>query len=644
MCGICGIFERNKDNKNLMHDMLDIIEHRGPDDATIYSHKNVTLGHRRLSIIDVDNGQQPIFNEDKTICVIFNGELYNYKKFRELLGSKGHKFSTHSDTEILVHCYEEFGLDFIKDLNGIFAFAIYDLKKEKLILARDHFGVKPLHYYFKNGILIFGSEQKSIILHPKVERKMNLQSLHLQINLRYTQGEETLFEGIKRLAPAHFLVFDKTNIKLTKYWEISDKKTDLQNRNEIKEKIDFLLKQAVKRQLMSDVPVGVYLSGGMDSSTIVQKMAEIGVEKINTFTLGFNEPTDEFPDAKIIAEQFGTNHHTMNLSMNPIEQFATVMRYAEEPKINLLQGFNMSKFVQPHVKVILGGMGGDEIFAGYDIHNILYPCSKISKYLPKSLNKLLKFKSDLFFKIQNRTGSLKYDEYRRGMQMVLSINNFLKSYLITRNVWDFDNGMYDNIYAKNVSNFFMNKINKVEDSFSDIFNNFDGNNIEKVLFTEQKSKMVNDYLLVEDRMSMSHSIEERVPFLDKDLVEFMNSLPIEMKMSFNKPKQLFREVMKGKLPEHIISKKKWGFAVNPYLQFKKDLKFYAERILTKDYVQKQNIFNYNYLQKILNAKPTPQMRWHYNYIWVVMGIAIFDKMFIKSDLFKKTEISMEEFL
>ncbi|MEA1972134.1 MAG: asparagine synthase (glutamine-hydrolyzing), partial [Candidatus Cloacimonadota bacterium] len=338
-----------------MLDMLDIIEHRGPDDSNIFIHKNCTFGHRRLSIIDTQGGQQPIFNEDKTVCVIFNGEIYNYKYFKKILQVKGHKFSTKTDTEILVHCYEEFGLDFIKDLNGIFGFAIYDLIKEKIILARDHFGVKPLHYYFKDGILIFGSEQKSIILHPKVERKLNLQALHLHLNLRYTQGEDTLFEGIKRLAPAHFLIFDKNGISIKKYWELPKNKTKITSDFEIKDRINFLLTQAIKRQLMSDVPIGVYLSGGMDSSTIVQRMSELGVNKINTFTLGFNEPTDEFVDAQIIAEKFSTNHHTLNLSLNPIQQFANVIRFAEEPKINLLQGFNLSIFVQPHVKVVLGG-------------------------------------------------------------------------------------------------------------------------------------------------------------------------------------------------------------------------------------------------------------------------------------------------
>jgi asparagine synthase (glutamine-hydrolysing) len=636
MCGIVGIYQKHKDNTPLMDRMLDIIEHRGPDDKTIYTHQDYTLGHRRMSVIDLSTGKQPVFNEDKSIAVILNGEIYNYKELRKELQDKGHTFYTHSDTEVLVHLYEEHGYDFLNKLNGIFAFALLNKNTNTLMLARDHFGIKPLHYYQDANTMIFASEQKSILLHPDVPRAMNKMALHLHLNLRYTQGEETLFQGIKRLAPAHYAIFKDGEMSIKKYWQQKVIIDHNIGENEAKEKLNFLLKQAVKRQLVSDVPVGVYLSGGLDSSAIVQKMHELGVKDINTFTLGFNEPTDEFPDARQIANHFGTNHHEQSLSMNPLQQFPEVLWHAEEPKINLLQGFNMSAFVKPHASVVLSGLGGDELFAGYDIHKFIYPFNNIHAQIPNWMKKLARMKSDVLYKIQNGSGTLRFDEYRRGAQMLLSIGQIERFYLIIRNTWDFDKGAYNNIYSKEfLSNNNMHE-EKTLKEFEKIFSQCKGQDaLNKVLYTEFNSKMVNDYLLTDDRMSMAHGVEERIPFLDRDLVDFGFSLPVEMKIKNNTTKYLFRKAMEDKLPQKIISKKKWGFTVNPYLQFKKDLKDVAERVLTPEFVARQGIFKYDYIKKILNYPAHPKLRWHYNYIWIVLGMAIWEKMFIEGDIEKK---------
>jgi len=630
VCGIAGIVEKNKDNKALMSQMLDAIAHRGPDDKSIYTRDDCTLGHRRLSIIDLSTGNQPIFNEDKSVAVVFNGEIYNFQEIREELKIKGHQFTTTSDTEILVHLYEESGVDFVARLNGIFAFAIYDTKKQLLMLARDHFGVKPLHYYHKDGKLIFGSEQKSIILHPDYERVVNYQALHYQLNLRYTQGDQTLFDGIKRLPPASYAVYQKGQLEVKKYWSLRPKVNKHITEAEAADGVNHYLKQAVKRQLISDVPVGVYLSGGLDSSAIVQKMHELGVPQINTYTLGFNEPTDEFPDADRIAKHFGTNHHTHSLAMNPLADLEKVIWHAEEPKINLLQGYKMSEFVHPDVKVILGGLGGDELFAGYDIHKFIAPFNQWHKHTPLWLQKLLRIKSDLLFKIQNASHSLRFDEYRRGLQMLLSIGQVERFYLIIRNVWDFDEGFYKEIYAPEFCHSIAQSNKKVIEEFTPFFQAMESgqNAIDKVLFTEFQTKMVNDYLLTNDRMSMAHSVEERVPFLDKDLVEFGFSLPIDLKIKHGTTKYIFRKAMEDKLPPKIISKKKWGFTVNPYLQFKKDLGDVAKQRLTKAYIDKQGIFNYDYLKRIMDYPAHPKLRWHYNYLWLVLGYAMWEEMFI----------------
>ncbi|HPS82862.1 MAG TPA: asparagine synthase (glutamine-hydrolyzing), partial [Bacteroidales bacterium] len=643
MCGICGIIEKNRDNTTLMTEMLSIIEHRGPDSYSVFSHGDFCLGHRRLSIIDLSTGNQPIFNEDKTVCVVFNGEIYNYKEHKESLQAKGHQFYTTSDTEILVHLYEEYGTEFFSQLNGIFAFALLDMSRNRLILVRDHFGVKPLHYYQKDGALIFGSEQKSILLHPLVERKVNYKALHSTLNLRYTQMNETLFDGMKRLPPAHYLVYENGNVVVQPYWSLTPEPDHLMNEAEAIEKMHFYLRQAIDRQLMSDVPLGVYLSGGMDSSTIVQKMHELGVPEINTFTMGFNEPTDEFPDADMIAKHFGTNHHTLSLSMNPMQQFPQVIWHAEEPKINLLQGFNMSAFVRKDITVVLSGLGGDELFAGYDIHKFIYPTNWYHRNTPRWMQSLLNLKSSLLFSIQNASRTMSIDEYRRGLQMYLSIGNIEKFYLILRNVWDYDNGFYKNVYHPSMREKMKCEIPKVKAEFDPFFAASPNMKaLDQVLYTEFQTKMVNDYLLTEDRMSMANSIEQRVPFLDLDLVKFGFSIPMHLKIQNNQTKYLFRKAMAQKLPQSIVDKKKWGFTVNPYLQFKKDLKTTAEAILTKEFVEQQGIFNYDYIKRILNHAPAKKMRWHYNFIWMLTGLAIWQKMYIDSDKFKSRSFDIND--
>lgn len=630
MCGIAGIVEKNTDNKALMGQMLDAIAHRGPDDKSVYAAGDCVLGHRRLSIIDLSTGNQPIFNEDRTVAVVFNGEIYNFKEIREELKIKGHQFTTSSDTEILVHLYEEHGCDFVDRLNGIFAFAIYDLKQQTLMLARDHFGIKPLHYYSKDGMLIFGSEQKSIILHPKFTREVNFNALHQQLNLRYNQSDETLLEGIKRLPPASYAIFKSGYLEIKKYWSLKPEVNNRITEADAADGVNFHLKQAVERQLVSDVPVGVYLSGGLDSSAIVQKMHELGVPQINTYTLGFNEPTDEFPDADRIAKYFNTNHHTHSLSMNPLADLDKVIWHAEEPKINLLQGYKMSEFVRPHVKVVLGGLGGDELFAGYDIHKFIRPFDKWHKATPLWMQKLLRIKSDILFKIQNASKTLRYDEYRRGIQMLMSIGQVERFYLIIRNAWDFDKGFYKEIYSPEFCSTIALQNAKVVEEFTPFFNKLESgkNAVDKVLFTEFQTKMVNDYLLTNDRVSMANSVEERVPFLDKDLVEFGFSLPIDLKIKNGTTKYIFRKAMEDKLPPKIISKKKWGFTVNPYLQFKKDLGELAKQRLTKEYIDKQGIFNYDYLKRIMDYPAHPKLRWHYNYLWVVLGYSMWEDMFL----------------
>ena len=643
MCGICGIAGGGAENrKQIVEQMCDLLHHRGPDSAGYYQHEYICLGHRRLSIIDLVTGDQPVYNEDKTIVVVFNGEIYNFKEIRSELIKKGHSFYTASDTEILVHGYEEYGLSFLRDLNGIFAFALYDLKKNRLVLVRDHFGIKPLHYWYKNNTLVFASEQKAILLYPQVQRQINYKALHCHINLRYTQGDETLFKDIFRLPPAHYLIYENGQITIRPYYQLPVNPDLSLSEEDVVDAIRVKLREAIHRQLLSDVPIGVYLSGGMDSSSIVALMSELGVSPINTFTLGFNEATDEFPDAEMISRHFNTNHHTTSLSFEPLRQFPEVIWYAEEPKINLLQGFNMSRFVSSAHKVVLGGLGGDELFIGYDIYNYINRVRFLLQHIPRTIQgKLFEPLSKLLFIIQDKSKLLRLDEYRRGVQMLLSMGNLQKFYLILRNCWDYDRAFTKEIYHPD---FITDTILPVQNYFESIFSSLHHlPAMDVVSVAEFKSKMVNDYLLVDDRMSMAHSVELRVPFLDKDLVEFMFTVPAALKMKSNVTKYLFRKAMSPYLPAKIIQKKKWGFTVNPYEQFKKDLKKIAGLILTKEFIDQQGIFNYSYIRRIMEYPPHPKLRWHYNFLWLVVGLAVWEKMYIRTDNFKKKLVAFGDY-
>ena len=628
MCGFSGIVADGDQQKHI-EAMCRMLEHRGPENTSTYHHENIWLGHNRLRIIDIETGDQPIFNEDRTVGVVFNGEIYNYKEIQFDLEQKGHTFRTNSDTEVLVHLYEEKGLEMFQDLNGIFAFAILDKKQKKVVLARDHFGIKPVFYYSNNSSLIFASEAKAILTHPLVPRKRNDHATHLLANLRYVQSNQTLFKDIHHVPPGSFLIYEQGGIEVKQYFDFSPKVYDI-SYEDAEDQIRVRLKEAVRRQLVSDVPVGVYLSGGMDSSSLVAMMSELGVNDISTFTLGFNEPTDEFESAKMIADKFGTKHHTLSLDFDPMKYFPNVIWHAEVPKINLLQGYMMSKFVSQHVKVVLGGLGGDELFSGYDIHGIFHSLRSLSQWIPKSLEKVIGTPiGNALSSIQRKSGIMKWDEYRRGLQTVLSSGNVLRQLLILRNVWDHEESVLKEIYT---DEFRQKELAKVELEFFELTDAFtDSSTMDQVFGIEFMTKMVNDYLWTEDRMSMSNSVEERVPFLDRDLVDFAFSIPADLKIKGGRKKSLLRSAMAPLLPKEIVEKKKWGFTMNPYLQFQKDLKQTIEKILTKEFVENQGIFNYSYIRSILDYKPNPKLRWHYNFLWILTGLAIWEKMFIHSD-------------
>jgi len=357
MCGICGA--TGTSDSNLLHTMTEILRHRGPDDTGFYVDDGLMLGQCRLSIIDLKTGRQPIYNEDQSIVIVYNGEIYNFPQLRKKLESKGHSFRTNSDTEVVIHAYEEFDLDCLSMFNGMFAFALYDSNRRRLVLARDRYGIKPLYYAMINGNLVFASEIKSILLHPGVRRNLNREALSYFLTLRYVPLDGTLFEG---LLPGNYLAFDKSGVGQGAYWHLQPRPHKVDVEDSV---LLGLLETSIKRHMISDVPVGVYLSGGLDSASLVAFASKNSEIPLNTFSMGFGEETDELSDAREIAEHFGTIHHETVVRDGLLSNFPEMIWHMDSPKRNLYP-YYLAQLAGKHVKVVLSGLGGDELFGGYD--------------------------------------------------------------------------------------------------------------------------------------------------------------------------------------------------------------------------------------------------------------------------------------
>ena len=375
MCGICGIISTGVVDEQVIKSMASVLHHRGPDDEGFYinnaetSNVSVGLGHKRLSIIDLESGRQPIHNEDKSLWIVYNGEIYNFRDLRKDLEARGHKFYTRTDTEVIIHLYEDYGPECLKYLRGMFAFALWDGNKKRLFLARDRLGQKPLVYTQANNKFIFASEIKSILKHPDIHREVDLNSLDLYLMYQYAPSPRTIFKDIKKLQPAHYLLYEKGQITIKRYWDLSfNSKLNIDKKTAQEETLR-LLEESTKLRLVSDVPVGVFLSGGVDSSAVVAMMARLGVNPIKTFSIGFEDQRfNELKYARIVAQRFGTEHKEFIVKPETIKILPELIRHYNEPfaDSSALPSYYVAKMTSEHVKVVLTGDAGDECFGGYD--------------------------------------------------------------------------------------------------------------------------------------------------------------------------------------------------------------------------------------------------------------------------------------
>ncbi|MGN7613173.1 asparagine synthase (glutamine-hydrolyzing) [Magnetococcales bacterium HHB-1] len=624
MCGFVGWFgappEDNQSNhqskKILLEDALNIIRHRGPDGSGIYMDDHAALGHVRLAIIDPKGGQQPLLDYQKRAVIAYNGEAYNFLEYRKKLQQQGFKFQTRSDTETVLALYLEEGWQSLGHLSGMFALALWHPEKKQGLLIRDRQGIKPLFYRQEKQRLLFASEAKAI--RPLMAQKSALDetALHLLLNFRYIPGDQTLFKGIQQLPPGGVLIWSEKSIQQYQLppYPTSDHAFHIDH-------FRTLILKAVDHHLVSDVPVGAYLSAGLDSATIVAAIKEKDPERlIPTFTIEAGDSPLEADGATETARFFGISNERQPMSENFADQFSKLIWHLEKPKVNAFQSHEVAALAGKHVKVVLSGLGGDEIFLGYTLHRFLWWHEKITHN--PLLSTLTKISGQIGASILGSIKTTRLEEYQRGLTMLSQLGN-PKAYGILRNLWD-DPKQRSRLYGPRLLDHTLpNAFDWLEDHWSHKQDNF----FDQAVAFENRHKLVNDFLWQEDRMSMAEGVEVRTPFLDEQLNAVMQSLSWNERMPQGQAKGLMRQLIQPWLNEEILNRPKSGFQVDAAMFFERFLKPMIPEYLSQERLEKDGLFNPLFIQDILKQKPNKKLRWHYFIIYLMLGTTMWLEQF-----------------
>ncbi|MDO8489094.1 MAG: asparagine synthase (glutamine-hydrolyzing), partial [Candidatus Omnitrophota bacterium] len=562
MCGISGLLHFNDApiNPRVLRAMTDVIAHRGPDDSGEYICGPIGLGHRRLAIIDISPaGKQPMSNEDASIWITCNGEIYNFLDLRDRLIKKGHKFRSASDTETIIHAYEEWGTDCLKYLNGMFAFALWDAAKQRLWLVRDRLGIKPLFYHSAPNSLIFGSEIKAILAHPDINRKLNYEALAYYLALNYAPAPHTLFFGINQLLPGHYLIVSQEGqVQDTEYWDLVFKENECRDEKFYINEFTNLLEDSVRLRLASDVPFGVFLSGGLDSGSVSYWMAENSGKQIKTFSAGFKENSfNELPYARHLAQLLNTDHHECIVDMDVIGILPKIVWHAEEPTADssMVAQYYLAKMVRGQVKMVLTGDGGDEILAGYETYPA-YFLSQLARLLPKWFYRhiAIPLADILPVSYEKLSWDFKLRRFLSGIEFSPE-----DAHATRRMV--FDKESRRQLLSANINNS-GSKADAI-DLYREMFSRSKSNKpLNRMLYVDTRFYLPNDILVKLDRMTMACGIEARAPLLDYRLVNFLATVPVHLKIKhFHQGKHLLKAAMKNKIPDRIIYRKKQGFNI-----------------------------------------------------------------------------------
>jgi len=617
MCGICGIY--NLDNrpvdKDLLKKMNNTLIHRGPDDEGYFVNAgkqtgweagrkgsgNVGLGHRRLSIIDLDSGRQPMGNEDGSIQVVFNGEIYNFLDLRKQLQSKGHKFITQSDTETIVYAYQEWGENFVTKLRGMFAIALWDNRLKKLILVRDRVGKKPLYYYYSKDKIIFASELKAILADSSIPRNIDIHALDAYLSFGYVPSPLSIFKDIKKLSPAHMAVCTPDGFKIKQYWHLDmESAAETGSERDIMEELESIFDEAVRLRLISDVPLGAFLSGGVDSSAVVASMAGfMNSEPVKTVSIGFSEKKfDELKYARIVAERYNTDHAEFVVSPDALNILDKIVWHFDEPfaDASAIPTYYVSEMARRKVTVVLSGDGGDEIFAGYIMR---YRMNRMENSIRKKIPFLVR--RYILGPLSNVYP--KADFFPRPLRLKSFLSNlshsFEHAYFQDMSFYflpEMKQKLYTSEFKSKVSNY--NAFDVLGRHFAE---NKNSDITTRVQYVDIKTYLPEDILVKVDRMSMAHSLEVRAPILDHKLMEFVGKPPSSLKLKGNVSKYIFKRINENRLSNDILYRKKQGFCIPLAEWLRIDLRDYANEILFSAGSGLKDYFNMKYIKSLWDS-------------------------------------------
>lgn len=600
MCGIFGIHNyttKEPVNRKSLELGTDSLTHRGPDEFGYFfdNQNGLAFGHRRLSIIDLSTGKQPLYNEDGQVVLVCNGEIYNFPELYDKLTSLGHRFKTKSDNEAIIHLYETYGLDCVNHLNGMFAFALWDKNKKLLLLARDRMGVKPLYYSIQNNSFYFSSEIKALLALPEIKRELNINALNKYLTFEHIPSPHSIIKNIYKLEAGKILTLYNDQIKTHKYWDIPLDEPKLAiSENEAIDELESLFKKAVKRRFLSDVPVGIFLSGGIDSSLVAKIATDMSSDKIKTFSIGFHEKSfDESKIAMRFAHEIESDHNqSLFDSKECLKLIPNICDLVDEPlsDASILPTYFLSKFAANQVKVCIGGDGGDELFAGYQI----FPVHKLVglyDILPREIKKFI---------IQTAQNLPARETY---LSFPFALKQFLRGVGISSEIrlfiWI---GAYlESEKEKLLNPEIRNKItgNTFEDVNNFLSNKFIPRDTDRLLYLLSKFYLTDDILTKVDRASMANSLEVRGPFLDYTIQEFAAKLPYELKLSRITTKYILKKVAAKHIPKYITHKRKQGFAIPVTKWLKHELKDILLEFTSKEYIKNQGLFNYDFIQTLV---------------------------------------------
>jgi asparagine synthase (glutamine-hydrolysing) len=621
--------------------MLQTLVHRGPDDEGFYVKDRIGIGNRRLSVIDLPGGRQPICNEDETIWIVYNGEIYNYKSLREKLKKKGHNFRTNSDTEVILHLYEELGNRCVDELSGMFAFAIWDEKQDKLFLARDRIGQKPLYYAESNGNFYFASEIKAILAISEEPREIDYESLHHYLSLRFIPPPKTIFRSIKKLPAANVLVWQDGKVTMSRYWHLSFRKKLSLSESELIDGLRNKLDDTIESHLVSDVPVGAFLSGGMDSSVIVAFMAKNFEGRLPTFTIGVKEESfNERPYARMVAERYQTDHRERIVDAEIIGLLPKMIWHLDEPSDPIAAcQFYAAELAAQHVKVVLGGDGGDELFAGFDRYagiGYLDLYTRVPAVIRQKLIGSLLSHIPEGFSYKNVTQKL------RWVQQLSMHSNVGERFAEATSFFRFNHQGKQVLFTKEL----WDKINHLDsaDIIVSQFENSDAENmIDKMLYTDFMTRLPEHSLMLTDRMTMAHGVEARSPYLDYELVEFLAAFPNSLKIRGRKLKYVLRKIAREYLPEEIIRRSKQGFMFPVAFWFRDELYSFLKSFLLNSYFVKEGLFKQDTVLRLIEDHRNSRVDNHVR-LWMLLNLELWYRIYIEHSDWKTVGENMRSYL